>query len=704
MTRAVLHSFPCGGTDDPSFCKDPIKDESKSYEDQVAQRAKSPIAWGEDNSIGEVPLPSTCSRNSSPQKLELREDSPQYDQPQFLGTTISSIVSASTSAQKSTPSASLMTSPSKKDRYRITQKKLLKGILDETQRRTLSTSSICIDPDSWRGCAIRLVQAHSFTYVVSFMVMANAVFIGIETEVRRCGDLAKYDAWYVLQVLFSLAFCSELGIRLFAERTDFFHDAWNLFDSVVVIVSACDTAVLHHLEGGSTVDLILVLRILRLVRLVRIFRLLRFFKELWLLVGGMFDAVRTLSWAWLLIFLMIYIPAIFATRMFGKPHEDDSFLVAQFGTLPRSMYTLFQVMTGEGWADIARRVMKVEKWSWIFFLCFIFATTFALMHVVVAVIVQNTVEHASHCREEEKQSKAHREQTILAKILEVFEMADSDCDGEMSRLEFLQSLQNPTVLRHLHEINVDVRQAENLFDILDYDESGNLDLCEFVEGVLRARGEAKAKDVLAVQCDMWRVENRLLGKIDDFSSGLSDKFGLTGLQGAIARFKEDMQPSDNAEEPERERTILLHSAEGEVTKYVEPLRLHIRMLKLQISIIGAHYLRNADLVSKSDAYCLCEVPGKPGLGFRTRTIKDNLHPVWEHTDLLFPVTLTDKLRFTVMDEDIWPKPDDFLGSAIVTSQTFYPNGFEGTLNLKQSGKDFGSIAKLRVRIVVNESE
>ena len=33
--------------------------------------------------------------------------------------------------------------------------------------------------------------------------------------------------------------------------------------------------------------------------------------------------------------------------------------------------------------------------------------------------------------------------------------------------------------------------AEALFDILDYDESGCLDMNEFIEGMMRARGEAR---------------------------------------------------------------------------------------------------------------------------------------------------------------------------------------------------------------------
>jgi len=36
-------------------------------------------------------------------------------------------------------------------------------------------------------------------------------------------------------------------------------------------------------------------------------------------------------------------------------------------------------------------------------------------------------------------------------------------------------------MRFMHQVGVDVRRADGLFDVLDYDESGVLDFKEFVE-------------------------------------------------------------------------------------------------------------------------------------------------------------------------------------------------------------------------------
>jgi len=188
-----------------------------------------------------------------------------------------------------------------------------------------------------------------------------------------------------------------------------------------------------------------------------------------------------------------------------------------FGTVPRSSFTLFQVMTTEGWADIARASMWYENWTWIFFILYLSITTFAIMNVVVAVIVENTLDQAVNQKDDLMKRQEHEKHQACAKIYEVFLAADADGSGDVTKEEFLSALERADVVTCLQDVGIDVRQAENLFNILDYDESGSLDAQEFIEGVLKARGEAKSKDVLAVQCDVWRCEKKMKTELRDAS-------------------------------------------------------------------------------------------------------------------------------------------------------------------------------------------
>ncbi len=72
-------------------------------------------------------------------------------------------------------------------------------------------------------------------------------------------------------------------------------------------------------------------------------------------------------------------------------NEDD--LIEQpcinlFGTLGDALWTLFTVMTLEGWTnDVAKPVIEKHPYAWLFFVCFIVATTFTVLNLFIGVVV-----------------------------------------------------------------------------------------------------------------------------------------------------------------------------------------------------------------------------------------------------------------------------------------------------------------------------
>merc|ERR1719433_2442296 len=106
------------------------------------------------------------------------------------------------------------------------------------------------------------------------------------------------------------------------------------------------------------------------------------------------------------------------------------------------------------------------------------------------------------------------------------------------------------------------------------------------------------------------------------------------------------------------------------------------------------------LAGKSDPYVIVEVPGQEGMKFQTEVISNELNPVWNCTGEIGGFMDGDVLRFTVMDKDTFPNPDDFLGKAELTAQDFYPNGFHGALSLADSKTQ----ASLTVMVVIAGTE
>ena len=82
--------------------------------------------------------------------------------------------------------------------------------------------------------------------------------------------------------------------------------------------------------------------------------------------------------------LVFYIGAVMATKLYGSAFPD------WFGTVGASMYSLFQVMTLESWSmGIVRPVMEVHPGAWLFFVPFIVVTSFAVLNLFIALIVNS---------------------------------------------------------------------------------------------------------------------------------------------------------------------------------------------------------------------------------------------------------------------------------------------------------------------------
>ena len=71
-----------------------------------------------------------------------------------------------------------------------------------------------------------------------------------------------------------------------------------------------------------------------------------------------------------------------ATQLFGSDFPQ------WFGTLWRSLYSLFQIMTLESWSmGIVRPVMEVHPYAWGFFVPFILIATFTMLNLFIGVVV-----------------------------------------------------------------------------------------------------------------------------------------------------------------------------------------------------------------------------------------------------------------------------------------------------------------------------
>eukprot|EP00455_Lapot_gusevi_P045444 TRINITY_DN5813_c0_g1_i3.p1 TRINITY_DN5813_c0_g1~~TRINITY_DN5813_c0_g1_i3.p1 ORF type:complete len:228 (+),score=58.27 TRINITY_DN5813_c0_g1_i3:218-901(+) len=87
---------------------------------------------------------------------------------------------------------------------------------------------------------------------------------------------------------------------------------------------------------------------------------------------------------------------------------------------------------------------------------------------------------------------------------------------------------------------------------------------------------------------------------------------------------------------------------------------------LIVNVVGATNLLNSDIIGKSDPYVVLKTMGGsgPGQTVRTKTIDDNLNPIWnERLQLCIEDKATASLDIRVFDEDL--KDDELIGKAVL---------------------------------------
>ncbi|WP_020574825.1 ion transporter [Actinopolymorpha alba] len=234
----------------------------------------------------------------------------------------------------------------------------------------------------------QLVERRWFQRTIIAVIVGNAVTLGLETSHTI---VAAYGS--VLHVLDRAAlaiFVLELLLRLYAYGTRFFRDPWSIFDLLVVVIALVPAS-----GPFSVVRALRVLRVLRLVSQVRSMRRV---------VSGLLAAMPGMASTGALLGLVIYVAGVIATKLFGPISPEF------FGNLGTTLFTLFQVMTGEAWPDIARELMAEAPMAWIFFVIYILISSFAVLNLFIAVVV-NAME--AEVAEERRAEDAEQEAAAM---------------------------------------------------------------------------------------------------------------------------------------------------------------------------------------------------------------------------------------------------------------------------------------------------
>jgi len=398
-----------------------------------------------------------------------------------------------------------------------------------------AATSYNLDPDQLGRCrrqALLAVRHSYFEVLVMLTLLASSATLGIETHLNMQDvESDPHVIFRIFDIFWCAAFLLELFVRMLADGGHFLNSRnpefmWNLTDTVLVAFSTADEVV-FMLGFAIELSQFRLLRMVRLVRVLHLLRVVRFCSDLRIMVNGIAGSVKTLFWAMLLLGIVIFIFGVtFMQLAYNhlRTNPDSSDIMIYYGTLGRSMLTLFMAISGGiDWKDAVAPLSTLSEIIDYLMGVYVFFTVFCLINVVTGIFVDNAKALGEQEMLHQRAGQYLRRRRWVKEVVKLFAKMDISAEGDLSYEEFAAEIQDERVqecFRHLG-INVENHTADELFELFDVDEDGKIDPHSFEQAIRQFHGAARSIDVYKLRRDTQKISKQLYA----LSHALADQHG-----------------------------------------------------------------------------------------------------------------------------------------------------------------------------------
>ncbi|XP_037334560.2 voltage-dependent L-type calcium channel subunit alpha-1D isoform X4 [Pungitius pungitius] len=251
-----------------------------------------------------------------------------------------------------------------------------------------------------------VVNSTGFEYVMFVLIILNTLCLAIQHHGQS--HLFNY-AMDILNMVFTGVFTVEMILKLIAFKPrNYFADAWNTFDALIVVGSVVDIAIteVNNTEDSARISI----TFFRLFRVMRLVKLLSRGEGIRTLLWTFIKSFQALPYVALLIAMLFFIYAVIGMQVFGKIAMVDGTQINRnnnFQTFPQAVLMLFRCATGEAWQEIMLACLPGKLcdpesdynpgeertcgsgFAIIYFISFYMLCAFLIINLFVAVIMDN---------------------------------------------------------------------------------------------------------------------------------------------------------------------------------------------------------------------------------------------------------------------------------------------------------------------------
>ncbi|CAE7553116.1 CACNA1I [Symbiodinium pilosum] len=369
------------------------------------------------------------------------------------------------------------------------------------------------------------LQSHKYEIVIAAVLCINVLWMAFELQLSgsdtgyQIGVISappvpaeSWSTWgriiEVGDLIFTTFFVTDVVVRIVVLQRSFWKVPLNYIDVAVSAASLFEVTVYHGTTLAVNPILFRLVRIGKLARAIRFVTMTSMLASLQLLVKCLASSSNMLFWSFCLLTFVQCVAGLIVSTLCRDFFEDDSYDVSlreavfrYYGTFTRTFLTMFEILFAN-WGPACRVLVEnFSEWFSIFFLFYRCVLGFAVLNVVNAVFVQQTMKTAGSDEELAFKQKEKDAQMYTRKVKRLFQTIDDSGDGTLNLEEFSKLVQSPKLKFWMSQLELEYHDLLSLFEFLDNGD-GEITLMEFIEGAARLRGGAKALDI-------WRIETKL---------------------------------------------------------------------------------------------------------------------------------------------------------------------------------------------------
>jgi len=276
--------------------------------------------------------------------------------------------------------------------------------------------------------------------------------------------------------------------------------------------------------GDNNTNFIRLLRLAKAVRALRVIRVMHLFGKLRILVRTVAMSMMSLFWSMVLLFILMFIGAVLLCRMLNPFLFDESldfsmrvWIFENYGTPTLSLYTFFEATFSGCFPNYFRPlVYDVHSAFAIFVAVYVITVVFAVTRIITALFLKDTLQVAAADAEMVMRERVLQRNKYIQRLNDLFTAADTSGDGKISLEEFKDLMEQPQVMTWFQLLDLEVHEVVSLFNLLD-DGDGFVTHDEFLNGVMRLKGHARALDIVAISKDLQCVMDQQTAHADQLN-------------------------------------------------------------------------------------------------------------------------------------------------------------------------------------------